>query len=89
MYGIVLPGPNVDEGVMIVKGGDVKPKRLAPEILCKTTAEIEKGYARSRLRAGDLVIAIRGGIGDIEIVPPEIEGANLTQDAAKQRTAPT
>jgi type I restriction enzyme S subunit len=83
MYGIVLPGPNVDEGVMIVKGGDVKPKRLTPETLCKTTTEIERGYARSRLRAGDLVIAIRGGIGDIEIVPPEIEGANLTQDAAR------
>jgi type I restriction enzyme, S subunit len=83
MYGIVLPGPNVDEGVMIVKGGDVKPKRLTPETLCKTTAEIEKGYARSRLKSGDLVIAIRGGIGDIEIVLPDIEGANLTQDAAR------
>jgi type I restriction enzyme S subunit len=83
MYGIVLPGPDVDDGVLIVKGGDVKPGRLSPDSLCRTTREIEAGYARSRLRGGDLVIAIRGGIGDVEIIPPEIEGANLTQDAAR------
>ena len=28
MYGIVLPGPDVPDGVPIVKGGDVKPGRL-------------------------------------------------------------
>jgi type I restriction enzyme S subunit len=83
MYGIVLPGPNVDEGPIIVKGGDVKAERLNPNTLCRTTYEIERPYKRSRLKAGDLVIAIRGGIGDVEIVPPEIEGANLTQDAAR------
>lgn len=83
MYGIVLPGPNVDDGVPIVKGGDVKPGRLKLFLLCKTTREIEAGYARSRLKAGDLVYSIRGTIGDVEIVPQEIEGANLTQDAAR------
>jgi type I restriction enzyme S subunit len=83
MYGIVLPGPDVDVGVPIVKGGDVKPGRLTLASLCKTTFAIESGYARSRLKAGDLVYSIRGTIGDVEIVPEEIEGANLTQDAAR------
>ena len=83
MYGIVLPGPNVEDGPMIVKGGDVKPGRLKPERLCRTTFTIERSHTRSRLKAGDLVIAIRGGIGDVEIIPPEINGANLTQDAAR------
>lgn len=83
MYGIVLPGPNVADGVPIVKGGDVKPGRLRLDRLCKTTFEIESSYVRSRLREGDLVYSIRGTIGDVEIVPAEIEGANLTQDAAR------
>ena len=83
MYGIVLPGPNVDEGVPIVKGGDVKPGRLRLSLLCKTTREIESNYARSRIKCGDLVYSIRGTIGDVEIVPAEIAGANLTQDAAR------
>jgi type I restriction enzyme S subunit len=83
MYGIVLPGPNVDDGIPIVKGGDVSPELLRLERLNRTTAEIESGYVRSRLRGGDLVYAIRGSIGEVAIVPQELEGANLTQDAAR------
>lgn len=83
MYGIVLPGPNVDDGVPIVKGGDVSPQRLRLDRLNRTTHEIESGYLRSRLRGGDLVYAIRGSIGEVAIVPDELEGANLTQDAAR------
>ncbi len=83
MYGIVLPGPNVEEGVPIVKSGDVSPDRLRLDLLSKTTFEIEAGYARSRLAANDVVYAIRGSIGMAALVPTEIEGANLTQDAAR------
>jgi type I restriction enzyme S subunit len=81
MYGIVLPGPNVDNGVPIVKGGDVSLDGLKLERLHRTTCEIESQYERSRLKDGDLVYAIRGSIGDVEMVPAELEGANLTQDA--------
>ncbi len=89
MYGIVLPGPNVADGVPIVKGGDVSPDRLRLDRLNRTTHEIESGYARSRLRGGDLVYAIRGSIGEVAIVPAEIEGANLTQDAARIAYTPS
>ena len=49
MYGIVLPGPDVDDGVPIVKGGDVAVSKLKLEALSKTTFEIESRYIRSRL----------------------------------------
>lgn len=83
MYGIVLPGPDVPDGVPIVKGGDVAARRLSPDRLARTTYEIEAPYARARLHARDLVFAIRGGVGDVELVPPELEGANITQDVAR------
>lgn len=84
MYGIVLPGPDVRPiGIPVVKGGDVAKERLEPDGLCRTTQEIELPYARARLRAGDVLVAIRGGIGDTAIVPPSLEGANITQDVAR------
>ena len=83
MYGIVLPGPDVEDGIPIVKGGDVAPGRLRLDMLSRTTPEIESRYTRSRLEKGDIVYAIRGSIGMVEIVPEEIAGANLTQDAAR------
>ena len=82
-YGIVLPGPNVDEGVYIVKGGNCESGRLRAEHLARTTVEIEAQYARSRLVGQDIVFAIRGGVGAAELLPDELAGANLTQDAAR------
>lgn len=88
MYGIVLPGPSVDEGIPIVKGGDVKPHRLRRELLARTTKEIEAPYARARLKPNDIVFAIRGGVGDAELVPEGLEGANITQDVARVSPRP-
>lgn len=83
MYGIVLPGPDVSDGIPILKGGNVKPAKLNLECMARTTPEIEAPYARARLRYGDLVYSIRGSIGDCEIVPVELEGSNITQDVAR------
>jgi type I restriction enzyme S subunit len=83
MYGIVLPGPDVGDGIPILKGGNVKPSRMNLESMARTTPEIEEKFARARLREGDLVYAIRGTIGDCEKVPQEMEGSNITQDVAR------
>ena len=82
-YGIVLPGPHVDNGVPIIKGGDVRRDRLKLDSLSRTTHEIDAAHSRSRLRAGDIVYSIRGSFGDAELLPPELDGINLTQDAAR------
>ena len=83
MYGIVLPGPDVGEGIPILKGGNVKPSRMNLQAMARTTPAIEAPYARARLKRGDLVYAIRGTIGDCEIVPDELTGSNITQDVAR------
>ena len=83
MYGIVLPGPHVEDGIPIVKGGNCEPGRLRLEHMSRTSRAIESGYERSRLQQGDIVYAIRGSIGAADMVPAELAGANLTQDAAR------
>jgi len=83
MYGIVLPGPDVGEGIPILKGGNVKPSRMNLQSMARTTLEIEAPYARARLKSGDLAYSIRGSIGDCELVPAELEGSNITQDVAR------
>ncbi|WP_153018661.1 restriction endonuclease subunit S [Marichromatium gracile] len=83
MYGIVLPGEHIKDGVPIVKANNCRPGRLRLEKMKRTSKEIESKYKRSRLKKGDIVIAIRGSVGSTEIVPEELEGVNLTQDAAR------
>ncbi|WP_170165772.1 restriction endonuclease subunit S [Terracoccus luteus] len=82
-YGIVLPGPDFPGGVPIVKGGDVAAHRMSRDELNRTSPEIEAGYPRSRLVGGDILIAIRGSVGELAVVPSELDGANITQDAAR------
>jgi type I restriction enzyme, S subunit len=82
VYGILLPGPRLDEGVPYIGAGDVK-KGLALDDLPRTTEEIASQYPRSRVRAGEIVYAIRGSFGAVEIVPTELEGVNLSRDAAR------
>lgn len=83
MYGIVLPGPDVPGGIPIVKAGNTRPDRLKLDLLKRTAPEIEAPYARARLRGGDIVIAIRGSIGSVAVVPQELTGSNVTQDVAR------
>jgi len=83
MYGIVLPGPDVPEGVPLVKGGDVTNNRMHPDLLNRTAFDVERPYARARLQAGDVLLTIRGRYADAAVVPRSMVGANITQDIAR------
>lgn len=82
-YGILLPGPQLDEGAPYIGAGDVKPERLRLDALPRTTQEISDAYPRTKMRAGEIVYAIRGSFGRAEVLPTELEGLNLSRDAAR------
>jgi len=88
MYGIVLPGEPVDDGVLLVKGRNVERGELQPADLVRVARGIEAGYARARLRGGDLLVTIRGSYGAVAEVPKATEGANITQDTARVAPGP-
>lgn len=84
-YGILMPGNGVDDGIPVIKVKDIIGGRILQNHLLLTDPKIDRQYKRSRLRAGDLVITIRGTTGRIAAVPPELDGANITQDTARLR----
>lgn len=82
-YGILKPGPDLPGGVPYVKVKHIRHERIDVASLHRTSAEIDESYRRSRLRAGDLLISIRGTYGRVAPVPPELADANITQDSAR------
>ena len=84
-YGILMPGQGVDNGVPVIKVKDIVWGRIVQDNLLLTDRRIDRQYRRSRLRSGDLVITIRGTTGRLAVVPPELDGANITQDTARVR----
>ncbi|MCK5930892.1 MAG: restriction endonuclease subunit S [Fulvimarina manganoxydans] len=82
-YGILKPGPDVADGVPYVRVVDIQNNRVNVDQLRRTTPEIAHEYRRSKLKAGDLLISIRGHVGRMAIAPEECDGANITQDTAR------
>lgn len=82
-YGILKPGPNQEAGIPYVRVVDLQAGRVATKNLRRTTEKIALSYQRSLLRPKDLLISIRGHVGRLAIVPPELAGANITQDTAR------
>ncbi len=48
-----------------------------------TSPEIDLQFKRSRLEPGDLLLSIRGSVGRLIEIPPELANANITQDTAR------
>jgi type I restriction enzyme S subunit len=82
-YGIVQAGPNIENGVPYIRTGDMADDSLVrSELLC-TSRAIADSYKRSEVRTGEIVCAIRATVGKVLPVPPELDGANLTQGTAR------
>lgn len=82
-YGILKPGPDIQNGIPYVRVVDIKNERVLVDQLRKTTSEIAHQYRRSKLVTGDLLMSIRGHVGRMAIVPESADGANITQDTAR------
>lgn len=82
-YGILKPGPEIDNGIPYVRVADFPNERLNITAIRRTSPSIDQEFKRSRLRSGDLLLSIRGTVGRVVLIPPEIEGANITQDSAR------
>jgi type I restriction enzyme S subunit len=82
-YGIVQAGPHVPGGVPYIRTGDMSGDALVRESMLCTSQRIANSYARSEVRAGEIVMAIRATVGKVLPVPCDLDGANLTQGTAR------
>jgi len=83
-YGIVLPGPPVSDGIPYIRGQDIENGVILTGQLLRTTPEIATSHGRSALAEGDVVLCIIRHL-KVAIVPPGIDGANLTQGTVRMR----
>lgn len=82
-YGVLVPGEEVPDGIPFVRAQDLALSGH-PERPNKTIApEIEKAYARTRLRGGEILVCVVGSIGKLGIVPPSWAGANIARAVAR------
>ena len=81
-YGIVQTGPSVAGGVRCLRVLDIDAGRINRANLVTTSERISASYKRTILEANDLVMPLRGKVGDVGIVDRDLVGCNLTRGVA-------
>lgn len=82
-YGVLKPGPEHPGGVQCIDVRDYPDGRLRAETVRRIDPAIDARFERSRVATGDLLVSIRGTIGRVTTVPPELDGANISRDSAR------
>lgn len=82
-YGILKPGPQIENGIPYIRVSDFPNNKLNTDNIRKTSKTIDADFSRSSLAAGDILLSIRGTVGRLVVVPPELAKANITQDSAR------
>lgn len=84
VYGIVQPGPNLDEGVPYVRGLDIQDGVILVDQLWKTSPKIAERYNRSALDGGDVLLGIIRHT-KVAVVPDVLSGGNMGRATARFR----
>ncbi|MDQ5984803.1 MAG: hypothetical protein CSYNP_00499 [Syntrophus sp. SKADARSKE-3] len=87
-YGILKPGPEIEDGVPYIRVADFPSDQINMNTIRNTSRLIDDAFKRSRLKAGDILLSIRGTVGRLVVIPPELENANITQDSARLSIQP-
>ena len=82
-YGVVQPGDDVDEGIPLVRVGDVVEGNFDSKFLKKIDPSVEAAYKRSRLKGDEILVTCVGSIGVVAIAEPSMKGFNIARAVAR------
>lgn len=81
-YGVVLTGAPQDDGVPTLRAGNLHRFHVNLDNVKRIDPEIEARYRRTRLCGNELLLRIRGGLGEVAICPREMIGGNVSREIA-------
>lgn len=78
-YGVVQPGTHVEGGVPIIRVNNFHDIRIDLSEVMRISPEIEAKYGRTRLAGGEVLLTLVGSVGQVAVVPKELEGFNVAR----------
>lgn len=83
--GVMYPGEHHENGIPLIKVGDVNNGKIACIPTSKISPEIDEEYKRTRLTGDELLITLVGNPGESVIVEPHMRGWNAARALAVLR----
>lgn len=72
---------NVKNGHPYIRVSDMQEDGISLESIQYVPTDVVESIKRYTVKAGDIYISVAGTLGLVGIVPPELDGANLTENA--------
>jgi type I restriction enzyme, S subunit len=88
-YGVVQPGDDLDEGVPLVRVGDLVEGKVSHSDLKRIAPSIEVAYKRSRLRGDEVLVSCVGSVGVVALADESVSGFNIARAVARIPLAQT
>ena len=88
-YGVVQPGDDLDEGIPLVRVGDLIEGKVRHSELKRIAPSIEAAYKRSRLRGDEILVSCVGSIGVVALANESVKGFNIARAVARIPLAET
>jgi len=88
-YGVVKPGPEDDNGVRFIRGGDIANGRIDETNLRTISPKVSQQYRRTVLEGGELLVSLVGNPGEVAIAPETLAGANIARQVGLVPLAPS
>jgi type I restriction enzyme S subunit len=82
-YGVVQPGDDLDDGIPLVRVGDLFEGRVSHASLKRIAPSIEAAYKRSRLRGDEILVSCVGSIGIVATAEESLKGFNIARAVAR------
>lgn len=81
-YGIIKTGQDIHSGVPTVRAGDIKSYRIDKSSLKMVDEAISNKYDRTKLKGGEVLLSIRGTVGNAAVASNELRGCNISREVA-------
>jgi type I restriction enzyme S subunit len=78
-YGVVQPGPFVDEGVPLVRVADFQSGRINSDSLVRIAPSVASRHKRSTLCGGEVLVTLVGTVGLVAVAQDDLRGANVAR----------
>lgn len=82
-YGVVQPGDDSEDGIPLIRVGDITKGFIDHSNLKRISQKIESNYKRSRLKGDEILVSCVGTIGCVAIVTEKEIGFNIARAVAR------
>lgn len=81
-YGVVKLGDEVPDGTPCLRTSNVRWLRFENDGMKRIAPGLSAQYARTVLRGGEVLVNVRGTLGGVALVTPEMKGWNVSREIA-------